>query len=75
MSARIIYSAKAYDSGTSTIPEDVEYLVVQLAANYYYRNSSSQNTYAKSPSFPDEGFQSDPRADDLPACDMQRNGG
>lgn len=57
MSARIIYSANAYDSGTSTIPEDVEYLVVQLAANYYYRNSSYQNTYAKSPSFPDEGFK------------------
>lgn len=57
MSARIIYSAKAYDSGTFTIPEDVEYLVVQLAANYYYRNSSYQNTYAKSPSFPDEGFK------------------
>lgn len=57
MSARIIYSAKAYDTGTLTIPEDVDYLVVQLAANYYYRNSSYQNTYAKSPSFPDEGFK------------------
>lgn len=57
MSARIIYSAKAYDIGTFTIPEDVEYLVVQLAANYFYRNSSYQNTYAKSPSFPDEGFK------------------
>ena len=57
MSARIIYSAKVYDNGTLTIPEDVDYLVVQLAANYYYRNSSYQNTYAKSPSFPDEGFK------------------
>ena len=57
MSARIIYSAKAYDTGTLTIPEDVDYLVVQLAVNYYYRNSSYQNTYAKSPSFPDEGFK------------------
>lgn len=57
MSARIIYSAKAYDTGTLTIPEDVDYLMVQLAANYYYRNSSYQNTYAKSLSFPDEGFK------------------
>lgn len=57
MSARIIYSAKVVDTGTLTIPEDVDYLVVQLATNYYYRNSSYQNTYAKSPSFPDEGFK------------------
>lgn len=57
MSARIIYSAKVYDNGTLTIPEDVDYLVVQLAANYYYRNAANQKTFAKSPSFPDEGFK------------------
>ena len=57
MSARIIYSAKVYDGGKPMIPEDVDYLVVQLAANYYYRNSSDANNYAKSPSFPDEGFK------------------
>ena len=58
MSARIIYSAKVVDTGTLTIPEDVDYLVVQLAVNYYYyKNSSNNTTYSKSPSFPDEGFK------------------
>lgn len=57
MSARIIYSAKVYDGGKPTIPEDVDYLVLQLAVNYYYRNYSDANNYAKSPSFPDEGFK------------------
>lgn len=58
MSARIIYSAKVVDTGTLTIPEDVDYLVVQLAVNYYRGKSSSDNTtYSKSPSFPDEGFK------------------
>ena len=58
MSARIIYSAKVVDTGTLTIPEDVDYLVVQLAVNYYrYKSSSDNKTYPKSPSFPDEGFK------------------
>ena len=46
------------DTGTLTIPEDVDYLVVQLAVNYYrYKSSSDNKTYPKSPSFPDEGFK------------------
>lgn len=58
MSARIIYSAKVVDTGTLTIPEDVDYLVLQLAVNYYrYKSSSDNTTYSKSPSFPDEGFK------------------
>lgn len=58
MSARIIYSAKVVDTGTLTIPEDVDYLVVQLAVNYYYyKNPNNNATYNKSPSFPDEGFK------------------
>lgn len=57
MSARIIYSAKVVDTGTLTIPEDVDYLVVQLVDNYYYRNSSYNANYADNPSFPDDGFK------------------
>lgn len=57
MSARIIYSAKVADTGTLTIPEDVDYLVLQLVDNYYYRNSSYNENYANNPSFPDEGFK------------------
>ena len=57
MSARIIYSANAADAGTITIPEDVDYLVLQLVDNYYYRNSSENINYANNPSFPDEGFK------------------
>lgn len=57
MSARIIYSANAADAGTITIPEDVDYLVLQLVDNYYYRNSSYNANYANNPSFPDEGFK------------------
>lgn len=57
MSARIIYSANAADAGTITIPEDVDYLVLQLVDNYYYHNSSYNTNYANNPSFPDEGFK------------------
>ena len=57
MSARIIYSAKVVDTDTLTIPEDVDYLVLQLVDNYYYRNSSYNANYANNPSFPDEGFK------------------
>lgn len=57
MSARIIYSASAADAGTIPIPEDVDYLVLQLVDNYYYRNSSNNANYANNPSFPDEGFK------------------
>ena len=57
MSARIIYSAKVVDTGTLTIPEDVDYLVLQLVDNYYYRNSSYNANYANNPSFPDDGFK------------------
>ena len=57
MSARIIYSAKVVDTGTLTIPEDVDYLVLQLVDNYYYRNSSYNANYANNPSFPSDGFK------------------
>lgn len=59
MSARIIYSAKVGDVGTLTIPEDVDYLVLQLVDNYYYykRNYSDNKSFNSNPSFPSDGFK------------------